>query len=113
VSQSNEWRGIIRGILLAVLLATAIVTIAFLLFSIPGLVSVFPALTWGYTVVIFINFAAYSIGITQLLYILPLLIVFWRQRRFALMKGLIIGAVIIALLNFGCFLYVLSRFGDR
>lgn len=45
------------------------------------------------------------IGLTQLIYVIP--IVFWlkRRQRWGLMKGVIIGAILTALLNGGCFLW--------
>ncbi|BAU13782.1 hypothetical protein LEP3755_43240 [Leptolyngbya sp. NIES-3755] len=111
MSQSNEWQGIIRGILLAILLAIATAAIAFLLAAALQMLRIPPTANWAYNIGLLLNLTVYFIGLTQLLYIIPLLIVFWRQRRFALLKGLTIGAVIIALLNFGCFLYVSSLFG--
>ena len=43
-------------------------------------------------------------GLTQLLYVIPLCIYYRRQRQFNTMKGIIIGAILTALLNGGCFL---------
>ncbi len=45
-----------------------------------------------------------GISITQLIYVIPVIIWLNRQRQFALKKGVIIGAVITALLNGGCYL---------
>ena len=42
--------------------------------------------------------------IWQLLYVIPLCIWLRRQQRLAIMKGVIVGAVITALLNGSCFL---------
>lgn len=58
------------------------------------------------------NYAFITIWITgyigflfwQLLYAIPLILRFKRQRRFGKMKGVIIGATITALLNGACFL---------
>lgn len=49
-------------------------------------------------------YALLGIGITQLIYVIPL--VFWlrRERKWGFMKGIIIGAVLTALLNGGCWL---------
>jgi hypothetical protein len=44
------------------------------------------------------------ISITQLIYVIPVIIWLNRRRQFALKKGVIIGAVITALLNGGCYL---------
>ncbi|MDZ7961953.1 MAG: hypothetical protein RMY34_29445 [Aulosira sp. DedQUE10] len=48
--------------------------------------------------------------ILQLLYVIPLCLWLRRRQRLAMMKGVIIGAVITALLNGSCFLIV---FGIR
>ncbi len=52
-----------------------------------------------------------SPGLTQLIYVIPM--VFWlkRQRRWGLMKGIIIGAVLTALLNGGCWLLIAYKAG--
>ena len=46
----------------------------------------------------------FGIGITQLVYVIPACIYYRRRRRFNLVKGIIIGAILTALLNGGCFL---------
>ena len=46
----------------------------------------------------------FGIGLSQLLYVIPLCIYYGRQRQFNTMKGIIIGAILTALLNGGCFL---------
>jgi hypothetical protein len=43
------------------------------------------------------------ISITQLIYVIPVIIWLNRRGQFALKKGVIIGAVITALLNCGCY----------
>lgn len=50
-------------------------------------------------------------GLTQLFYVIPVVFWFRRQQQWGLMKGVIIGAVITALLNGGCFL--LLSIGSR
>ncbi len=55
----------------------------------------------------FFTIAALSsagISITQIIYIIPTIIWLNRRGQFALKKGVIIGAVITALLNGGCYL---------
>ncbi|MEM8810120.1 MAG: hypothetical protein AAGF01_29220 [Cyanobacteria bacterium P01_G01_bin.38] len=47
-------------------------------------------------------------GISQLIYIVPIVLWLWENRRFGWMKGLIVGAVITALLNGGCWLIFLE-----
>jgi hypothetical protein len=45
-------------------------------------------------------------GISQLVYVIPLALWLRKKRRFELMKGVLIGAVMTALLNGGCFLFL-------
>jgi hypothetical protein len=49
---------------------------------------------------------AIGISIVQLIYGIPTMLWLRRRQQFALMKGVIIGTVITALLNGGCFLMV-------
>ncbi len=49
-------------------------------------------------------FLIFGIGISQIIYVIPIVIILRSRREFALMKGVIIGAVITALLNGGCWL---------
>lgn len=49
-------------------------------------------------------FFAAGIGLVQLIYVVPIALWLSRRRQFALMKGVIIGAVLTALANGGCFL---------
>ncbi|MBW4443658.1 MAG: hypothetical protein KME10_20985 [Plectolyngbya sp. WJT66-NPBG17] len=109
MSQSNEWQRIIRGIILSISLAISVFTIVLFLASIIQSLVIVPTNNWAYSAITLLSAVSYFIGVTQLLYIIPLIIVFWRQRRFALMKGVIIGAVIVALVNFGCFLFVMNQ----
>ncbi|MBD0345125.1 MAG: hypothetical protein ICV63_09955 [Coleofasciculus sp. Co-bin14] len=43
---------------------------------------------------------------TQFIYVIPVVLWLKRQQRWGLMKGIIIGAVLTALLNGGCWLWV-------
>ena len=45
-----------------------------------------------------------GISITQLIYVIPILIWLRRRQQFALEKGVTIGAIITVLLNGGCYL---------
>ena len=54
-------------------------------------------------------FAVFGIGIFQLFYIIPFVLLLKRRQQFTLMKGVIIGAVITALLNGGCYLLLLAQ----
>ena len=51
-------------------------------------------------------YAAIAISLTQLIYAIPLIIYFRRRRRFNAAKGVVVGIVITALLNGGCFLLI-------
>jgi len=53
-------------------------------------------------------FFLFHIGIAQLIYIIPVAFLIARQREWEKMKGLILGAVITALLNGGCWLLFAS-----
>jgi hypothetical protein len=50
------------------------------------------------------------VGVTQLLYVIPLVVILIRQHNWGLMKGVIIGAVITALLNGGCWVFFVNQF---
>ncbi len=100
MSQSNEGRRVFRGIALSVLLAIAIVTIVLLVSGTIVALRLAGNANWVYDAITLPTIASYLIGITQLLYIVPLIVFFWRQRRFALMKGVVIGAIVVALVNF-------------
>ncbi|MBD1846619.1 hypothetical protein H6F89_24995 [Cyanobacteria bacterium FACHB-63] len=110
MTQLNEWRRVIRGIFLAIFLAVAVFAIALLLISGLQSLSLAPRQTWVYSAIILLSLAGYFVGITQLIYLIPLIIFLWRERRFAVMKGVVIGAVLVALVNFGCYLFVVSQF---
>jgi hypothetical protein len=100
MSQRNEGLKIVSGFfLLMVMHFLAGLTYA-LLFS---LLNFFGNVIASYIAPL-IGFAIFGIGISQLLYVVP--VIFWarKQQEWGLMKGVIIGAVITALLNGGCFL---------
>jgi hypothetical protein len=61
-----------------------------------------------YTIVPIPVFFVLGIGITQLVYIIPVAILLARKREWEKMKGVILGAVITALLNGGCWLFAMS-----
>jgi hypothetical protein len=68
-------------------------TIVALLFALGGTVSVlFPI--------------ALSFGVTQLIYVIPRGIYLYRQKRWPRFKGVVLGAVIAAFLNGGCWVFV-------
>ncbi len=49
-------------------------------------------------------YGAYGFFLIQLLYVIPATLWLRRQQRIGMMKGMIVGAVITALLNGSCFL---------
>jgi uncharacterized BrkB/YihY/UPF0761 family membrane protein len=49
--------------------------------------------------------ALLGIGIAQALYVIPLCLYLAKRRRYMLMKGVIIGACITALLNGACYIF--------
>jgi hypothetical protein len=97
--QGNEFRGIVGGFFLAIglnILACVLFAMLAGLFESLQLLlvsSYFLLLTFG-------------IGLSQLIYIVPIAIRFSKRRQWGRMKGVIIGAVATALLNGGCFLMI-------
>ncbi|WP_289790257.1 hypothetical protein [Chlorogloeopsis sp. ULAP01] len=55
----------------------------------------------------------FGIGITQLIYIIPVAFKLNRQGRAPVMHGVLIGAVLTALINGGYWLFVLSLYPPR
>ena len=53
-------------------------------------------------------FGIFGIGITQLLYVVPLCVYLHRRGRVDTAKGVIIGAILTLLLNGGCFILMLE-----
>ncbi|MEM6449228.1 MAG: hypothetical protein AAF703_02835 [Cyanobacteria bacterium P01_D01_bin.105] len=53
-------------------------------------------------------FGVLGIGISQLLYVIPLCIWLSRKRQIGMRNGAVIGAVLTALLNGSCFIYFWS-----
>lgn len=91
---------ILSGIFLVIVLHIAV-------FLIGGLIAYIASFLVGLEGLIgIVLFAALGIGITQLIYIIPVIIWLRRQRKWGLMKGVIIGAVLTVLLNGGCWLWV-------
>jgi hypothetical protein len=99
----NEISGIIKGIFIAFGLNIAAVISLVLLAGLLG--QILGNLIGTPTI-----FAIAGIGIFQVLYIIPYGIMLKRQRQFAMMKGVIIGAVIVVLLNGACWLSVTSAY---
>lgn len=102
MSQINEIKGIVSGIflLMGLHLAAIILVIIIGSISIGGI---------GFYIASFLNLVFLGIGIAQLIYVVPAIIVLRRRREFAVIKGLIIGAIITALVNGGCWLFIYPR----
>jgi hypothetical protein len=54
-------------------------------------------------------YGAGGIGIFQLLYVVPRSLALKRQQRWSRLKGVIIGSVLVALLNGGCWILVIVQ----
>ena len=104
MSHRNEVMGIVSGIFLLMGLHLAALILRSILgpifISIGGI---------GYYIASFYSLGIFGIGIAQLIYVVPAIIVLRRRREFAVLKGLIIGAIITALLNGGCWLLIYPR----
>ncbi|MEA5597169.1 hypothetical protein [Rivularia sp. UHCC 0363] len=98
MSEENEFWGVTQGILLLI----GMHALAGLFIYLLGLI--LQQIYGGYTLlgVWGIGFGGFSL--CQLLYVIPVCIRLKRQRKNLMMKGVIIGAVITALINGGCFL---------
>jgi hypothetical protein len=105
MSQINERKGIMSGIFLLIGLHIAAVILGiivlFIHFALVGQDNYLTLLFFG-------SFFA-GLGIVQLIYVIPAIFILRRRRNFTLVKGVIIGAVVTALLNGGCWLFVYAR----
>lgn len=101
MSQQNEISGIINGIFILLGMHILAGIVIFVLGYIIG------TLLGGYTVLAVWIYGSYGFFLLQLLYVIPVVLRFKRQGKIAQMKGVIIGAVITALLNGACFLLLL------
>jgi hypothetical protein len=100
----NEFSQIVSGIFLVGFLHTAAFFIGVFIMFIASALK-------ADGIVPILGIAGAGIGISQLIYIIPLLIRLIRQQEWGLMKGVIIGAVLTALLNGGCWLLVFNSLG--
>lgn len=95
----NEDLDIVAGIfLLLVLHIVALTILGFLAF-------IFGSFSDYIFFQILIN-SIFGIGLAQLFYVIPVVIWLNRRQEWGRMKGVIIGAVLTALLNGGCFLWI-------
>ncbi|MCU0547796.1 MAG: hypothetical protein MUC48_00480 [Leptolyngbya sp. Prado105] len=109
MSESNEWLNVFKGILLVTGLNIAAVILFFLLSALfAGIASMVSGMFPPLNVLMLMGIA--GIGLSQFLYLIPILVILFRNQRFAVMKGVAIGAAITALLNAGCFIWFNSQF---
>jgi heme A synthase len=106
MSHSNKWRKILRGILLliglhgiAFMLAIAIALLIY------ALVAIVPTRSDNQALFILLNgytsllFMMVGIGVFQLFYVIPVILVLLRERRYATVKGVVIGAALTLVFN--------------
>jgi hypothetical protein len=101
MSHRNERMGIVSGIFLLMGLHFAVLILGIIV----GWISISIGVIGSYAG-IFLTWWFFGIGVAQLIYVVPAIIVLRRRREFAVVKGLIIGAIITALLNGGCWLLI-------
>ncbi len=104
--QQNEWRNVMGGIALVAALHFAAFWVycglVMLLSLLTGSMNI-PGLTYLLTGYRFLM-PLFLPGLMQVFYVVPAILWFRRRRQWGIAKGLVIGAVITALLNGGCFL---------
>ncbi|MFH7027546.1 MAG: hypothetical protein ACHBN1_19630 [Heteroscytonema crispum UTEX LB 1556] len=103
MSQRNEWGRVLTGIFLVFGMHIAAIIIGSVLLYLASVLAIFAMSQILLMAFIFI-------GVTQLLYVIPLVVILIRQRKWGLMKGVIIGTVITALLNGGCWIFFVNQF---
>ena len=98
MARRNEFLQIIYGILLLLgmhaIAIGVIFVLGFILFS----------NTPNYGILVFWIYAALSFSFIQLIYVIPVVLRLKQRQKWGMMKGVIIGAVITALVNGSCFL---------
>jgi hypothetical protein len=105
MSQINERKGIVSGIFLLIGLHIAAVILGILVL----LIHFYIVGQDNYLTLLFFGSFFAGLGIVQLIYVIPAIFILRRRRNFTLVKGVIIGAVVTALLNGGCWLFVYAR----
>lgn len=100
MSSRNELIGIVYGILLLLgMHILAIITIYSLGF-------VFFGRSTDYAIIKFWIYASLSFALIQLIYVIPFVLILKKQQKWGMMKGVIIVAVITALLNGICYSFL-------
>ena len=108
MSQRNEFRDIVRGmglLLVAHMLAIAVEFVLAYILALISPTSSSAVSSFASTAGTVLLFSFFGIGIAQWLYVTPLLIRLRRREKWALFKGVLIGALLTMLLNGGCFLW--------
>jgi Na+/proline symporter len=98
----------ILDILLGIVILIGMHIVAIFLGAILAMISGYLQL---YNLSLILVISLFGIGLAQLIYVIPAIIILNRRRKWGWMKGVIIGAVITALLNGGCWL--LLNFPNR
>ncbi|AOY79365.1 hypothetical protein BJP36_04970 [Moorena producens JHB] len=102
MSQINPTRELLSGIF--ILFGIHIIAITIVIVVLWFINLIIPSV--GYQLNTFAALSLMGIGISQLIYVIPLIIRLKQQQRWEVMKGVIIGAVLTALLNGGCWLFI-------
>ena len=102
--RNNDWLTIIGGILLVLSTNFILSILGMYLFAFIADNSDLPLGTGYYPLALGIS----AVWLYQLLYVIPLILSCKRQRKFSLMKGVIIGAVITGLVAGFCFVEYIS-----
>ncbi|MGK7903628.1 MAG: hypothetical protein AB4352_19925 [Hormoscilla sp.] len=109
MSKLNEWGKIVAGTILLLMLNAIAITIGLTIGSIIYESSIGQTPV-GRLLNMLLTAAILGISISQLLYAIPICLWLKYQEKIALLKGAIVGAVITALLNGGCWLIAFDIF---
>jgi Na+/proline symporter len=100
---NQNWRDLIGGICLVLALHLGFLLLILLLRSIVvGSNFLDMLFSWWF----------FGIGISQFCYLIPVMLVFRRRRRFEVVKGMTMGIVLTLLINSACFGIILVAVGD-
>lgn len=107
MTRRNTTNTIESGVLLVCILHILLPFIAFLLLFIASVLGLsnLPVINWLGSNYRFL-WLFFAPGLTQLIFVIPLVIWCGRKRQFERLKGVAIAAVVIALLNGGCWLLI-------
>ena len=107
MSQRNDSQAIVLGFLLVLGINAAVLAMLIVFGGAVYFAVCFSAPTptsthinnWLESLVTGLTYIVSSLGVVQLLYVVPLILIFKRQQKLEWMKGIIIGAIVTALLN--------------